>query len=73
MVVRVENKILIPTPHTTSLTFGGPNYSHLFVTTGITYTSKLQKQKYPNSGQIFKVTSILKSFYGAGPANRFNP
>jgi len=51
--------IKVPAPQTTSLAFGGENLSEIYVTTGngnVKNNAELQ-QKYPNAGQVFKVTS----------------
>ena len=48
----------VPAPQTTSLCFGGSNFSDIFVTTGngnVKGNAELER-KYPDAGKIFKVT-----------------
>ena len=46
----------IPAPQTTSLAFGGTDFSELYVTTGNIKDNEELQQKYPNAGKLFKVT-----------------
>jgi sugar lactone lactonase YvrE len=53
-------KIDFPCPKVTSLTFGGPNMSTLFVTTAYEHLSDAERYIYPQSGQIFAIETSYK-------------
>ena len=61
----------VPAPQTTSLAFGGPDLSEIYVTTGngnVKDNEELQR-KYPNAGKIFKVTRKSPSVKGVKAFN----
>jgi sugar lactone lactonase YvrE len=60
-------KIDFPCPKITSLTFGGPTLSTLFVTSAYEHLSESDRAKYPQSGQIFTIDTPYKGL----PTNAF--
>lgn len=53
-------KIDLPCPKVTSLTFGGDNYSTLYITTAQEHMNADEILKFPLSGSIFKVETDFK-------------
>ena len=64
---KLVSKILVPAPHTTCVTFAGPNLDVLVITTAADDLNNEQLIKYPNSGCLFTVrpgvTGIKQSLW----------
>jgi len=53
-------EISLPALNVTSCTFGGPNYSRLFITTAWKGMTPQQRDRYPESGDIFAVDTDVQ-------------
>ena len=55
----------IPAPEVTSVAFGGPGLDELYVTTAQMRATKETKEKYPDSGALFRITGLgVKGYPG---------
>ncbi len=61
-------EIQLPVPQATSCTFGGADFSELYITTGREYMSEEDVDRWPLSGSLFKVQLPFKGW----PPTRFN-
>ena len=57
---KILKSIYVPAYQTTSLAFGGANYSDIYVTSGSGYDQSDNSTKHPNAGQIFKITTNVQ-------------
>jgi sugar lactone lactonase YvrE len=48
-------EVSVPAPHTTSCVFGGPDLDELFITTARSGLSEEMLERYPLSGNLFRV------------------
>lgn len=48
----------IPARRTTSCCFGGKNFDELYVTCGVQGSTKGEREKYPMTGSVFRVTGL---------------
>jgi len=62
-------EVLVPAPHTTSCAFGGPQLDELYITTARTGLSEEVLDRYPLSGDLFRVKPGFKGL----PPYRFGP
>jgi len=69
---KVEDRVFIPSPLTTSVSFGGPNFDHLFVTTAYSNFGPDLRKKWKDAGKVFQITADIKSFKGSA-GNRYLP
>ena len=46
--------VSVPAPSVTSVAFGGPDFSDLYITTTVKKMSKEQLEKQPLSGSVFR-------------------
>ena len=53
---------------TSSVAFGGPDYKHLYVTTGNRDLTDEEKKIFPNTGKVLRITGDY--IQGPGPAYR---
>jgi sugar lactone lactonase YvrE len=60
-------EVHLPVPQVTSCTFGGADFSELYITTGREHMSEKDINQWPLSGSLFKVELPFKGW----PANRF--
>ena len=54
---KVEDSVSVPCPLTTSLSFGGPNFEDIFVTTAYKNFGPDQRQKHPTCGKVHRITA----------------
>ncbi len=64
----VIREVAIPGPHPTSCAFGGPGRNELWVTTASVGLDEAGRKKYPQAGDLFRVTTDV-----TGPARRLFP
>lgn len=65
---KVVESISLPSPLTTSLTFGGTKHDQLYVTTASFDYTEQQKALYPEAGKVFRVSAKEgKGFKLSGP------
>ena len=56
----VTTRIDVPSPHVTSLCFGGKDYTDLFITTAWDAVDEATRKAYPEAGHVFRVIPGVK-------------
>jgi len=69
---QVEEKVFIPSPLTTSVSFGGPNFEHLYVTSAYKNFGPDLRKTWKDAGKVFEITSDAVSLRGSA-GNRYLP
>ncbi|XP_050700348.1 uncharacterized protein LOC126987425 [Eriocheir sinensis] len=65
---KLLRQVAVPSPHVTSVCFGGPDLDTLFVTTGTLRLTPEQLKQYPQAGGTFSITGLGVKGY---PSNKF--